>query len=96
MKNKTTATLLAFFLGGIGIHRFYLKQPLLGVLHLIFCWTYISLIISLIDGIRFAIMSLDDFNQKMENGLVEAAFKKLQNLIQDSVSIQKKYMTLKK
>ena len=64
MKNKTTATLLAFFLGGLGIHRFYLKQPILGILYLIFCWTYIPLIISLIDGIRLAIMNKDDFNQK--------------------------------
>jgi len=27
MKNKTTAILLAFFLGGIGIHKFYLSRP---------------------------------------------------------------------
>ncbi|MEH6763364.1 NINE protein [Aequorivita antarctica] len=26
MKNKTTATLIAFFIGGLGIHRFYLNQ----------------------------------------------------------------------
>ena len=35
-KNKTVATALAFLLGGLGIHRFYLKSGVdrLGLLHL--------------------------------------------------------------
>lgn len=35
-KNKTFATLLALLLGGLGVHRFYLRGPLdkLGLLHL--------------------------------------------------------------
>jgi hypothetical protein len=34
-KNKTLATALAFFLGGLGVHRFYLKGAVdrLGLLH---------------------------------------------------------------
>lgn len=34
-KNKTTATALAFLLGGLGVHRFYLKGSVdrLGLLH---------------------------------------------------------------
>ena len=34
-KNKTLATALAFVLGGLGVHRFYLKGPVdrLGLLH---------------------------------------------------------------
>ncbi|MFK3738434.1 TM2 domain-containing protein [Massilia sp. TN1-12] len=34
-KNKTVATALAFFLGGLGVHRFYLRGPVdrLGLLH---------------------------------------------------------------
>jgi TM2 domain-containing membrane protein YozV len=34
-KNKTLATALAFLLGGLGVHRFYLKSPVdrLGLLH---------------------------------------------------------------
>lgn len=35
-KNKTLATFLALILGGLGVHRFYLRGPLdkLGLLHL--------------------------------------------------------------
>ena len=38
-KSKTVAALLAFLVGGFGIHHFYLGNPLLGVLYLLFCWT---------------------------------------------------------
>jgi TM2 domain-containing membrane protein YozV len=48
-KNPTTAMLLALFLGGIGAHKFYLGQPGLGVLYLIFSWTFIPAIVSFIE-----------------------------------------------
>ncbi len=51
MKNKYTAAILAFFFGFLGVHRFYLKQYLLGVIYLIFF--PIAAIISLIDTILF-------------------------------------------
>lgn len=35
MKSKTTATLLAFFLGGLGAHKFYLGQTGQGILFLL-------------------------------------------------------------
>ncbi|MBC8257727.1 MAG: TM2 domain-containing protein [SAR324 cluster bacterium] len=35
MKSKLTAILLCFFLGGLGIHRFYLGYTLIGVLQLL-------------------------------------------------------------
>ena len=64
MKSKTTATVLCFFLGGFGIHRFYLGQTGLGVLYLVFCWTLIPGLIALIDFIGFLLMSEETFNQK--------------------------------
>ncbi len=64
MKNKVTAGILAIFLGSFGIHRFYLGQAGLGILHLIFCWTFISGIIGFIDGIAFLLMSEEKFNHK--------------------------------
>ena len=64
MKSKTTAAVLCFFLGGFGIHRFYLGQTGLGVLYLVFCWTLIPGLIALIDFIGFLLMSEETFNQK--------------------------------
>lgn len=45
-KNPTTALLLDLFLGGLGIHRFYLGENGTGILYLLFCWTYIPSIIA--------------------------------------------------
>lgn len=64
MKSKTTAIALCFFLGGFGIHRFYLGQTGLGILYLIFFWTFIPAFIALIDFIGFLLMSEETFNQK--------------------------------
>lgn len=40
-KNPTTAVLLALFLGNIGIHKFYMGNTGMGILYLVFCWTFI-------------------------------------------------------
>lgn len=64
MKNKTTAAILAFFLGGLGVHRFYLGQAGLGLIYLIFCWTLIPSLIAFIDFIVFLTMDENIFNEK--------------------------------
>ncbi len=64
MRNKTTSGLLALFLGGFGIHRFYLGQTLFGVLYLIFFWTLIPFFIGFIDAIVLFSSSEDKFNFK--------------------------------
>lgn len=63
-KSKIAAALLAFFLGGIGIHKFYLGQVGLGIVYLIFCWTLIPGIISFIELIILLTMNDETFNQK--------------------------------
>ena len=70
MKDKTTAAILAFLLGGIGVHRFYLGQGGLGILYLLFCWTLIPLVISFIDFIIFLTMNDNAFNEKYNNGKI--------------------------
>lgn len=68
MKDKNSAGLLAFFLGGIGVHRFYLKQTGLGFLYLLFCWTFIPAIVAIIDAIIFWTMDSQKFNAKYNKG----------------------------
>jgi TM2 domain-containing membrane protein YozV len=64
MKSKSTAALLAFFLGGFGVHRFYLGQSGKGIAYLLFFWTLIPAFIAFIDFIIFLTMSEDSFNAK--------------------------------
>jgi TM2 domain-containing membrane protein YozV len=73
MKSKTTAGLLALLLGGIGAHKFYLNRPGQGFLYLIFVWTWIPLILGLIEGVIYLTMSDEAFNAKYNHGLVAAA-----------------------
>jgi TM2 domain-containing membrane protein YozV len=92
MKSKKTASFLAFFLGGIGIHRFYLGQTAKGIFSLIFFWTYIPLFISIIDFIIFLTMSEEKFNLKYNPLIrnVNSNYKKekvmTQKLVQKPVS----------
>jgi len=64
MKDKTTAGLLAIFLGGLGVHRFYLGQTGLGMFHLLFCWFPVSWLIGFISGLVILTMDDDKFNLK--------------------------------
>ncbi|MDP9740674.1 UNVERIFIED_ORG: TM2 domain-containing membrane protein YozV [Bacillus sp. B2I3] len=48
-KSKTVGYLLALLLGGLGIHHFYYRNYLRGVLYLLFCWTYVPIFLGWID-----------------------------------------------
>lgn len=63
-KNKNVAALLAFFLGGLGVHQFYLGRMGKGFLYLLFCWTAIPSILAIIDLILLLTMDNATFNQK--------------------------------
>jgi hypothetical protein len=64
-RNKIVAALLAFFLGPIGVHRFYLGRIGSGVAMLILSCTVVGLIVSvpwaLIDMIRYLLMPEREF-----------------------------------
>jgi TM2 domain-containing membrane protein YozV len=64
MISKTTAAILAFFLGGLGVHRFYLGQPILGIVYLLLSWTFIPVFAGLIDFIVLLSYSDQKFNSK--------------------------------
>ena len=52
-KSRLTAGLLGILLGGIGVHKFYLNKAGLGILYILFCWTFIPALIGLIEGIIY-------------------------------------------
>lgn len=56
-KDKLTAILLSFFLGGFGIHNFYLGETKKGVLRLLTCWFGLGGLLALIDFIKMLVGS---------------------------------------
>lgn len=64
MKDKTSAALLAFFLGGFGAHKFYLGQAGAGVVYLVFCWTLIPALVSFIEFILLLTMATSTFDAR--------------------------------
>ncbi|GIT08855.1 MAG: hypothetical protein CM1200mP30_24850 [Pseudomonadota bacterium] len=57
MKSKLTAILLCFFLGSLGIHRFYLGYTLIGVIQLLtfggfIIWAIVDLIMLIIGSLK--------------------------------------------
>ncbi|VAW62653.1 Type IV pilin PilA [hydrothermal vent metagenome] len=65
-KSKVAAGLLAIFLGGFGVHRFYLGQWW-GLFYLLFFWTWIPSLISLVEGIVFLASNEQNWNAKYGN-----------------------------
>ena len=49
--NKIVYCILAFFLGGIGVHKFYAGKTSTGILFILFCWTFIPSFIAFVDFI---------------------------------------------
>lgn len=63
-KSRVAAILLAFFLGGFGVHKFYLGRVGQGILYLLFCWTFIPAIVAFIEFIIYLTMSDEAFAHK--------------------------------
>ncbi|WP_010585442.1 GYF domain-containing protein [Schlesneria paludicola] len=63
-RERVTAALLALFLGGIGIHHFYLGNVALGVLYLVFCLTLIPAIAAWVEFVIFLCMTDANFDAK--------------------------------
>jgi TM2 domain-containing membrane protein YozV len=75
MKDRTVAILLCFFVGGFGIHKFYLGNNVAGVIYLLFCWTLIPSLIAFFDFLGLCFMPDREFqarfnyaNQNMMSG----------------------------
>jgi len=63
MKNKMTAALFALFLGGLGVHKFYLDKKIEGIFYLLFCWTLIPSLLSILDFLVLLVMNNERFNE---------------------------------
>ncbi|HEY9600912.1 MAG TPA: NINE protein [Allocoleopsis sp.] len=71
-KNRKVAALLAFT--GIvipvsGFHKFYLGQPLWGILYLMLWWTPIPRIASVIEGFWYLAQGKDEFDRNFNLGI---------------------------
>ena len=95
MKSKNIAALLAFFLGGLGVHKFYLGQTMQGIIYLVFCWTYVPAIIGFIECIMFLFMSDAEFQKKYCSGNTSSDDTFYQN-IQQEVQRQKSNSSYKR
>jgi len=63
-KDKTVAGLLGILLGGLGAHHFYLGNVGMGILYLIFSWTFIPLFLGVIEGIVYLATNDEKWLQK--------------------------------
>ena len=64
VKSKVAAGILAIFLGGIGVHKFYMGKIGMGILYLLFCWTGIPACIGFIEGIIYLCSNDENFQLK--------------------------------
>lgn len=64
MKSRILAAVLAIFLGGLGIHKFYMGEIGWGVVYLLFCWTGVPAIVALVEGIIYLFSDDTAFNSK--------------------------------
>lgn len=64
IKNKIVAGLFGIFLGGLGIHKFYLGKTGMGILYILFCWTGIPEVVGFIEGIVYLASNDHNFQVK--------------------------------
>jgi len=68
MKSRYTCAILAYFGGWFGLDLFYRRCYLRAILNVLFFWTFIPLICSIVRGFRCLWMDSDEeFNDKMVN-----------------------------
>ncbi len=73
MKTKSTAIILCFFGGWLGIHKFYLGQNVAGILYLLFFWTCIPSLIAFVEFFILVLMPDTEFNTKYNQGIASAS-----------------------
>lgn len=70
IRNPSTALVLTLLLGGLGAHRFYLRQWGWGVAYVLFCWTFIPVIVAFCEC--FVIRKrTKEYNERCANEVLE-------------------------
>lgn len=64
LKSRSLTIFLSLILGGLGAHKFYVDKPGVGLLYLLFCWTFIPSIFGFIEAIQYLWMTEEVFQQK--------------------------------
>jgi|SRR4028118_928634 TM2 domain-containing membrane protein YozV len=75
-KNRIVAAILAFSGTVIpisGFHKFYLGQPLWGILYLLLWWTHIPKVASVIEGFWYLAQGRDEFDRNFNLGVLSAS-----------------------
>lgn len=66
-KEKNIAAVLALFLWGAWIHKFYLWKIIQWILYLVFIWTFIPAILGVLEWISYLSMKKEDWDYKFNN-----------------------------
>ena len=65
LKSRWTAALLALFLGGFGVHKFYVGRSGWGLLYFLFSWTLVPAGIALLEALSYLSFRNDeDFTRR--------------------------------
>lgn len=76
MKNKYKAGILAFFLGVIGGHKFYLGKKFQGIIYILLFWTTLPVIFGIIEGIILFTINKEKFDKKYNNSGTKISLKR--------------------
>lgn len=64
-KDYRVAAILAIVLGSFGAHKFYMGKTLMGILYLVFFWTWIPGIVGFVEGLIYLVKGQEDFNNRL-------------------------------
>ena len=61
VQTKLIQSALAIFLGSFGAHKFYQGKTIQGIIYFLLSWTTLPMWVSLVEGIRYLFMPVEDF-----------------------------------
>jgi hypothetical protein len=60
IRSRFVAATLAFFLGGLGVHKFYIGRGGAGILYVLFSWTFIPMVVGAMEALCYASYRSDE------------------------------------